>query len=100
MNSTDLVGFNGSFTDDETCRITEAIEGAEARFTGDTSQVDVPKVESALAAASMPPWFVVKDDIPGQSTVIITHRVGSAGAVVSHSVDELIERLDAYTGEV
>jgi hypothetical protein len=85
------VGFSGSFTEDETHGIIEAIERAEARFKRAT-------IHGSEPSAAFPPWFVVKDAMPGQSEVYIAHRVEAAGAIVSSSVDELIARIEAYDG--
>lgn len=83
MNSTDLIGFDGSFTAEEIDSIKEIIERIEPRFQ------DQP------ANSIMPPWFVVKDNLPGHSRVFIVHRFGKEQAVVAHTLEELTERLSA-----
>lgn len=81
MNHPELIGFSGDFTREEITSITEAVEAAEPNFRQEPSN-DI-----------MPPWFVVKDDIPGQSRVFIAHRFGESNAIVAHSLDELMRSL-------
>ena len=82
MSDSDLVGFEGSFTEGEITRIRSSIERAEGHFENHTSN------------SLMPPWFVVKDNLPGQSEVFVAHRFGKEHAIVAHSIEELVERLD------
>lgn len=83
MSDHDLVGFEGSFTEDEITRITESIEHVEGHF------------EHRAVNPLMPPWFVVKDQLQGQREVFVVHRFGNQRAIVAHSIEELIEQLDA-----
>ncbi len=83
MSDNDLIGFEGRFTEEEITRITESIERAERH------------AERRPVNLLMPPWFVVRDSLSGQSEVFVVHRFGNQRAVVARSVEELIERLDA-----
>ena len=81
MSNPQLIGFDGDFTDEEITFITEAVEHAEPHF------------RHASTNSLMPPWFVVKDDLPGQSRVFVAHRFGKEQAIVAHTIDELVEQL-------
>ena len=81
MSDTDLIGFEGNFTEEEITRIRASVERAEEHF------------ENHSTNPLMPPWFVVKDNLPGQSEVFVVHRFGNEHAIVAHTVEELIERL-------
>jgi len=94
MSGAELVAFDDTFAESEMRGIAEAIEHAEVHFKRAKSNS-----ERVGAPSLVPPWFVLKDNIPGQSVVYITHRSGASGAVVSHSIDEFIEHLITYTGE-
>lgn len=83
MSDTDLIGFEGSFTDREITRITESVERAEQHF------------ENEAINPLMPPWFVVKDNLPGQSEVFVAHWFGNEQAIVAHTIEDLIEQLGA-----
>ncbi|NBB73140.1 MAG: hypothetical protein GVY35_05600 [Bacteroidetes bacterium] len=83
MSDNDLVGFEGRFTEAETARIAASIERAERRF------------EHRSVNPLMPPWFVVKDNLPGQSIVFVAHRFGNKQALVAHSIEELVDQLGA-----
>jgi hypothetical protein len=82
MSDTEIIGFSGTFTDDELNRISIAVDRAEAQMLNPQS-----------TSPHMPPWFVVKDDIPGHSRVFVAHRVGLEKAFVAHTLDDLEEQL-------
>lgn len=83
MRNPELIGFDGDFTDDEVVSITEAVEQAEPFFRHESTN------------SLMPPWFIVKDDLPGQSRVFVAHRFGKEQAIVAHTVEELTDQLRA-----
>jgi hypothetical protein len=83
MDRVDLIGFDGSFTSEEISGITEVIKRVELRFADQPTD------------SIMPPWFVVKDNLPGHSRVFIAHRFGNQQAIVAHTLDELTELLNA-----
>jgi hypothetical protein len=81
MSDTDLIGFEGSFTEEEIRQIRASVEHAEKHF------------ENHSINPLMPPWFVVQDNLPGQSEVFVAHRFGKGHAIVAHTIEELIEEL-------
>jgi hypothetical protein len=83
MSNVNLVGFDGDFTEEEIISITEAVERAEQHF------------RHAATNPLMPLWFIVKDDLPGQSLVFVAHRFGKEQAIVAHTVDELTAQLQS-----
>jgi len=84
MSETEIIGFSGTFTDDEVNRISKAIDRAEDQMQ-----------DTQSTSPHMPPWFVVKDDIPGHSRVFIVHRIGLEKALIAHTIDDLEVQLRA-----